>query len=598
VDAWETLLDYYQRELAYLRKMGVEFARSYPKVARRLEIGPDESDDPQVERLIESFAFLTGRLQRNIDAEFPRFTEALLGLLHPQLVAPVPAMAVARFDVDPAQGKLNSGFLIDRHTPLFAQTDAGVICRFRTCYPVTLWPIRVERARIESTDQFDFLETSNTAAVLRLRLVSEGVDFAQLDMRSLRFHLNADPVIANGLFELLFTQVDRVAFLQEGMAPVIRPVEEVLHQVGFDPEDAVLPSPEHGHPAYRLLQEYFTFPEKFHFIDVRFPPLERAGNTVDVLFLLNYLPPGRLSVEPGNFALGCTPVINLFHRLAEPIRLDHRRTEYRVVADYRRERTTEIHSILSVAGISVEDGRRTEFRPFFSFDHDHAEAKAFWAMRREPTGRKDMPGTDTYLSFLNLDSLPERPSVQTVVAETLCTNRMLAEQIPPGALLNIERAAPLKRIVCLNKPTLQRSPPMGGKTAWQLISHLSLNYLSLSEGAESLQALKEILRLYAPPGDAAAAQQIQGIRRMECRRAVRRVGEDAWRGFCRGIEVEVEFDERAYVGGSALLFSAVLDRFLGLYTTVNSFTRLIVTSFQRSGTWKAWPPRIGGQRVL
>lgn len=593
----DELLDHYQRELTYLRKMGVEFARTYPKVARRLEIGPDQSDDPNVERLIESFAFLTGRVQRNIDAEFPRFTHALLGLLYPQLVDPVPSMAIARFDVDPTQGKLTTGFTLPKHTPLFAEADRDVTCRFRTCYPVTLWPIEVVSAGIESTDQFEFLDTADVSAVLRLKLRAVGDTFGQLDMDRLRFYVNADPILANRLYELVFTQADRVVFLPKDGAPVIQPAKRAIAPVGFGEDEDVLPYPGHGQPAYRVLQEYFSFPEKFRFFDVLFPRLPDAGEEMDVLLLLNFMPKERLVIDGDTFALGCTPIINLFNKMAEPLRLTQRQTEYRLVGDFRRERTTEIHSILSVAGTAVPGGGRTEYAPFFSFNHgqEQSNTATFWAAHREPTGRKELPGTETYLSFLNLDFRPQMPADQTILVQTLCTNRTLPESLPPGALLSIEEAAPLARILCMTKPTSPRAPPLGGETVWRLISHLSLNYLSLSNEGESLKALREILRLYAPPRDAAADQQIQGITRMATRRVVRRFGDQGWRGFARGIEVTLEFDERKYVGGSAFLFAAVLERFFGLYTHINSFTQLTIESAQRSGRWTAWPPRIGTQ---
>lgn len=600
MSAQDDLLDYYQRELNYLRSAGIDFARSYPKIARRLEIGPNQSHDPNVERLIESFAFLTGRVQRNLEAELPRLTTALLGILQPQLAAPTPPLAVARFDVDPDQGKLTTGFTLPRHTTLFTATADDVICRFRTCYDVTLWPIRVTHAQIESADQHDFLDSGNVAAVLRLRLRAEGSHFAELEANRLRFHINAGPILANTLYELVFAGVEQVAYLEADGTRHCLPIETAIRPVGFEPEESVLPGAERGHPGYRLLGEYFVFPEKFRFFDLTLPRFRHAGNEIDVLLLLTRQPRQRMAIDPDIFALGCTPVANLFNRVVEPLHVNQRLTEYRLVADYRRERTTEIHSILSVTGIEPDSGNRTEFQPIFSFDHVAAQddAKAFYAIHREPSGRADLPGTETYVSFLDLQAAPALPPVQTVLVEALCTNRVLAEQVPAGAQLSIERAAPLSRITLLGKPTPPRTPPMGGETLWRLVSHLSLNYLSLADGSESLRALKEILWLHVPASDPAAEQQIQGIHSMACRRGVHRVGEDAWRGFCRGHEIELVFDERRYVGGSTLLFAAVLDRFFALYAGINSFTRLKVSSLQRSGTWKSWPPRSGARQVL
>lgn len=596
----DDLLDYYRRELTYLRRMGSAFAEQYPKVAGRLEIGPDQSDDPHIERLLESFAFLTARIQRNLESEFPEFTSALLGLLYPQFLAPVPAMSIARFEVDPTQGKLTTGRLIAKNTPLFANTTQGLPCRFRTGYPVTLWPIEVVEAGFVSTDQFDNLDLSNTATVLRLRLRAVGETFESLACDKLRFYIHGDPMLAASMFELLHSQVTRVAMLSGNREPqVIDPARAIL-PVGFGPDEDVLPYPGHAHAAYRLLQEYFTIPEKYLFFDLAGLDFRKGDEVIDVLFLIDSMPRERLAIGRETFLLGCTPIINLFSKTAEPLRLTHRQSEYRIIPDLRRELTTEIHSIHRVsATVEAEDDSRV-FAPFFSFDHamDGNKQAAFWHARRVFTGRKDLPGTDMLLSFLDRNFNPARPPSQTIFVHTLCTNRLLTEQLPASALLEIEEAAPLQRIVCLKKPSMPRNAPLGGTTAWQLISHLSLNYLSLSEGRHSLTALREILRLYVTGQDAAAEQQIMGIRDMQCRPVVRRLGDKAWRGFVRGMEVTLEVDERQYVGSSAFLLGGVLARFFGLYSSINSFAQLRLVSLQRSGIWKTWPPFAGDSPVL
>src|SRR5438045_7322354 len=201
MNEYESLLRYYTGELTYLRRMGRSFAQRYPKVASRLELAADSCADPDVERVIESFALLTARIQRRLDNEFPEITTALLGALYPNLVDPVPPMAIAEFAVDAAQGKLTSGHLVPRHTPLFAQSTGGLICRFRTCYPVTLWPLEVTGASLESPTQFVFLDASaHVASVLRLQLRSCGVPLAELGLEQLRFCLRGDSTLTNALY--------------------------------------------------------------------------------------------------------------------------------------------------------------------------------------------------------------------------------------------------------------------------------------------------------------------------------------------------------------------------------------------------------------
>ncbi len=627
----DDLLRYYKSELTYLRQMGSEFARHYPKVAARLELGEDECPDPHVERLLESFAFLTARLQHNLHGEFSEITSALLGVLYPQFTNPIPSMAVARFDVDPKQ-PLTSGSLLKRNTSLFADTAQGVSCRFRTCYPVTLWPLKVASVGFEDTGTLDFLDSMpEVSSVLRIKLrctqgtlgelgaakqVGESDGEAKAGEQpfdSLRFYLNGDQNKVSGLYELLFVHLRGVAIMPEDSTEPVHLPKDSVREVGFGLDEEVLPFPSNSHPAYRLLLEYFTFPEKYHFF--RLDNLERfldprrlepeqlktrqSQTTLDLLFLFDRVPED-VAVGRDTFCLGCTPIINLFPKTTEPLRVDHTSLEYRLVPDKRRERSTEIHSVISVSAAANATDKSKNFEPFYSYSHSMQERqhKSFWHMRRLPSEHADIPGTEVYVSFLDLDYESRSPSAQTVYAHTLCTNRELATQLAAGALLQTDVEALPCTITCLRKPTWPTALPHRGQSPWRLISHLSLNYLSLSEGRESLAALREMLRLYCPPDNQSMLDQITGISQMSTRKVTRRLGDDMWRGFCRGTEVRLEFDQENYVGGSAFLLGAVLNRFFALYASVNSFTELVIQSKQREGDWKRWSPMTGEKIIL
>ena len=597
----DDLLRYYFDELTYLRKTGQNFARHYPRVAGRLEMPNGESSDPHVERLIESFAFLTARIQRQINAEFPEVTSALLGVLYPQLVQPIPPMAIAQFEVDPRRGKLTTGHLISRHTSLFAQSEEGLTCRFRNCYDVTLWPVSVTEAALEPAARYDFLSsTPKIGAVLRIRLSAAGGSLADLSLSCLRFFLNGPSELTSAIYELLFTSTLGIALLGDGSADPVQLAPDAIQPVGFGGNEDVLPYPHHALPGYRLLQEHFNFPEKFLFFDMQQLDSGKADQNLDILFLLPQMPRSNLAIDSGLFLLGCTPVINLFAKTTEPIRLDHRQLEYRLVADIRRERTTEIHSIVKVSASANPQEATREYHPFYSFRHtnDSSGPQAFWTARRVPTEREDLPGTDVLLSFLDLNFKPSLPPDQIVFAHTLCTNRRLATELPDNARLQIEESAPVLGIRCLSKPSAPVYPPMAGKTLWQLISNLSLNHLSLTSDAHGLSALKEMLQLYSFSNRPSVQQQINGIRQMQCKRTTRRIGPDAWRGFCQGTEVTLAFDRTLYVGNSALLLASVLRHFLAMHASVNSFVQVVATRTQQEGEWKRWSPLAGNQQVL
>jgi type VI secretion system protein ImpG len=596
----EEFLRYYWEELLYLRRLGQGFARSYPKIAGRLELQGDECPDPHVERLIESFAFLTARIQRDLDSDFPEIAAELLDVLYPHYLRTVPSMAIARFEVDAEGGKLTSGYTIPRHTKLFAVAGDGAICRWRTAYPVTLWPIEIAEASVRTTNELAFLDrVTDVGAVLRVRLVSRAEPLETLALDRLRLHLNGDPIFIDRLYTLLLNDTRRIAVLPEGAdAPSMLPAGSVA-AAGFDDDEALLPQPPGAHPAYRVVQEYFAFPQKYQFVDVGNLAGKLRGKQTDLLFLLGTMPRARLNIGPESIVLGCTPVVNLFEKTSEPLRVDHRRLEYRLVADARNEKTTEIHSILRVSSsVNPADPSAREYAPFYDWSHALARnvQRTFWHERRELSLSDGIAGTETFLSFVDLDFKPAQPPAETIWAHTLSSNRALASELPAGALLQTDHAA--VRISCLAKPTAPIPPPLGGQMLWRLVSHLSLNYLSLSDTTESLKALQDILRLYSVRDERHVEQQIAGLQSLSVRRIVRQLGEAMLRGFARGTEITLTVDEAAFVGGSAFLFISVLNRFFSLYASTNSFTQLIVRSNQRQGVWKQWPPTVGGRVVL
>lgn len=601
MDEQDAFLRCYLDELASLRRMGKEFAHSYPKIAARLELADGLSTDPDVERLIESFAFLTARLARRLDMELPEISAGLLGVVYPSLVNPIPPLAIARFDLDPSQGKVTSARLVPRHTKLFAQSADGTVCRFRTAYPVELWPLDIVDVSLFPRSAFKALDTRpSVASVLRVRLQSRGVGLDEIDLKRLRFHLHGESTLVSALYDLLGHSLRGVALVADEENEAVFLPEDMLAPVGFAAEEEVIPTPPNVHLGYRLLQEYVHAAAKFHFFDLSGLERCRARQRIDIFFLFADSPRSRLALERDTVLLGCAPIQNLFSKTTEPIRIDHRQTEYRLVADLRREAVTEIHSILSVSMSSNPEKPTSDVQPFFSFRHGSAVSPetAFWHARRAATGRADRPGTDMWLSFVDLAFERAQPPTQIVYAHTLCTNRELAVQLPAGAALQVEEAAPPMRIWCLTRPTDTAYPALGGSTLWKLVSSLSLNHLSLSNGSASLDALREVLRLYNISGSPFVDRQIEGISEMHVRPIAGRIGAEAWRGFCRGTLVTLVFDETQFVGGSALLFASVLRRFFGLHAGINSFTQVAMKSLQRDQEWKRWPPLAGSQTVF
>ncbi|HEV2522875.1 MAG TPA: type VI secretion system baseplate subunit TssF [Candidatus Acidoferrales bacterium] len=612
----DDLLTYYERELAYLRHMGAEFAEKYPKIASRLLLEPNRSEDPHVERIVESFAYLAARIHLKLDDDFPEITEALLSILYPHYLRPIPSVSVVEFQLDPEQGKLSTGLKIPRESMLYSRPVGGFPCKFRTCYDVTLWPLRVAEAQWVTPDRLrPAIKAPDAVAALRVQLdCLPDVSFENLGMNSLRFYLNGEGNLIYSLYELLFNNCTQVVVRDltpnSKKSAVSLPASR-LRAVGFSEDEALLPYSRRSFSAYRLLQEYFSFPEKFLFFDLTgLDQLARAGfkDKIELIFLISPFERDdrqqmlELGVSPKVLRLGCSPIINLFPVAAEPILLDQTSYEYPIIPDVRRRRSFEVFSVDGVVSPDPQSDQLTQFEPFYRFRHaatrQEKRQQAFWYANRRPSGRRDDEGTEVFLSLVDLTGRPARPAVDTVTVRCTCTNRDLPFRLPFGGEagdFEVEGISSIKRIVTLRKPTATIRPPMGKGMQWRLISHLSLNYLSLvSEGKEALQ---EILRLYNFSDSTYLEKQIAGITRLGSSRHFARVISEHGISFVRGTRVELELDEEQFVGGGAYLFSSVLEHFLGLYASLNSFTQLVATTQQRKEGLREWPAR-AGQSIL
>ncbi len=602
----DPFFDYYQRELTYLRHSGARFAQQYPKIARRLDLSATDSSDPHVERLLESFAYLTARLQRDIDDQYPRFTEALLGVLYPQFVDPIPSFAIAHFDMVPEQGKITAPLTVPRHTKVFSRSKTGEACHFRTAYDLDLTPLHIDQAELVETSSLDaeVARHIGSSRALRLRVSSQTGTFREMTLERIRFHITGNALVKNALYEGIFAQEVRAVF--QPIAPHKGPAignlpSKCVHAVGFDEGEDVLPYPAHAHPGYRLLMEYFHYPEKYFFFDIKSPLLAQNTTQMDIfLSFCEEVPINGRDVTRANFMLRCAPIINLFHKITEPIRLDHRSVEYRLIPDVKLEKTTEIHSILEVTAAIDQERDVEKFMPYFSYNHQLSEKghKCFWYARRVETEKDHIPGTDMYLSFVDFDFTPLQPVSQTIYAKSLCTNRGLANQIPAGGDLYAEEKIPASRIYVLDRPTKQIYPPRDGQTQWRLISQLSLNHLSLSGEGDGLRALKEVIRLYANIEKERIIPELDAITNLSTSVVTRRFGVEAWRGFAQGTKIDLTFAQDDYHDLGAFMFASVLNHFFSLFSAINSFTELEIFNDNYKGTWKKWQPTSGNQVLL
>ena len=610
----DELLDYYERELNYLRQLGAEFGQKYPKIAGRLILEPDKCDDPHVERLLEAFAFLAARVHLKIDDEFPEITEALLSILYPHYIRPLPSMSIVEMHLDAEKGGAAAPQKVPRGSVLNSRSVAGVPCQFRTCFETTVLPLQVAEGEWTSPDRLSPpVKSLDAVAAVRVEFrTPQDVPVSALGIDTLRLHLSAEANVAHTLYELICANTVQVLVRDPAPNSRIRPVVlrgDAVRPAGFTEAESMLPYPRRSFPGYRLLQEYFTFPDKFFFLDITgLAEALNAGlkNRFEIVFLISQFEQTErrqileLGVNAKTFRLNATPIVNLFMQTAEPILLDQRKYEYPVVPDVRRPQATEIFSIDEVLSINPQSNEVQRFEPFYSFRHGTQRDKkqTFWLAHRRQSSKANDEGTEVSVTLVDLSTRPVHPDIDTLTLRTTCTNRDLPSRLTfanEAGDFEIEGGAAIKRIVALRKPTTSVRPPSGKAALWRLISHLSLNYLSLVD--EGREAFQEILKLYNFTGSAYSEKQIDGITSINSARHFARLISENGITFARGTRVEIELDEEMFTGSGVFLFSSVIERFLAEYVSLNSFSQLAVRTRQRKEPLKEWPPR-AGQTIL
>jgi len=620
------LLRYYNEELRHLREMGAEFSKAFPKIAARLGIEGLEVTDPYVERLLEGFAFLAGRVQLKIDAEFPRFTQRLLEIVYPQFLTPTPAMLIARMEPDLDDASLADGVVVPRGSTLTSRAGkaGATVCEFRTAHALSLWPLVLTHAEY-FTHASDLPVASQPElrryrAGLRLRLATTaGLDFSRLKLQDLRLHLTGVDDIAYRLNELVCD-----ASLSVIVQPVARGTGryELLDDgcvvpVGYEDDEALLPASLRGFEGYRLLQEYFAFPQRFLFFDLQgvgAAMRKLGGQELEIVILFTRSDAAlQQAVDTNCLALHCTPAINLIERRCDRIHVGPETVDYHVVPDRTRPQDFEVHTILDVQGYGVGVDAEWHFLPFYSAFHteDRSHA-AYYSMQREPRllsgpQQRDGPrssymGTEVYLSVVDAQEAPFSQDLRQLGVRALCTNRDLPILMPTGQEggdLTLSGLASLRAIRVQRGPSRPLSALREANVAWKLINQLSLNHLSLSDtdAEQGAAALRQILRLYASTGDAAAQRQVDGVRSVRMKPVVRRLPMPGPITFGRGVAIEVEVDDLAFEGGSAYLLGSVLERFVSRHVSINGFTQLRLRSAAR-GDILTGEPRMGARPML
>lgn len=582
---------YFRDELAFLKEQGKEFSDMHPQLARYLH---GKSTDPDVERLLEGFAFLTGRLRQKIDDDFPELTHSMINMLWPNYLRPVPSTTIIAFT--PNEG-MDEKQLINTGCEMKSHPVSDTICQFRTCRDVDIYPFTVEDI-ISSHSR----ESSTIDVVLSS---SAKTSLQQIGLDDLRFYLGNDDYSAKTLYLWLNNCLDSIELIADGKAYTL--MRHSLKAVGFDSQDAILPYPKNVYEGYRILQEYFTFPEAFHFVDVtnihKVIPSYVSGDFT-LRFKFSKTLPSDVRINKGSMQLYCVPAINLFEHDADPIELNGRRTEYPIIPSSRKAGHYEIFSVDHVQGwIDSEAGRirgqNRVYTPFESFQHEIERTRhrlaLYYRIKVRDSIRHD--GFEHLMSFVRSDETHMVNMTEAVSLRLTCTNRQLPKELGKGDICIATNKTPsFVTFKNITEPSASLRPPLDGSLLWTLISNLSLNYLSLL----SKDALCSVIRAYDfkalvdRQAEMIAKQRLAGILDITSGPTERIV-----KGLpVRGLKSEVTLKETAFGSeGDLFLFGSVLSRFFSLYASINSFHELVVVNADNQERY-TWNIQIGQQPLI
>ena len=610
----EELLPYFERELVYLNTVGRELAHQYPRLAAELGLGAEGSEDPHIRRLIQACALLNARTAKKLDDDYPELTEALLGSLYPHFLHGMPSCSIVQVggaDPQARGGKIEQVQEIARGTEMSSLAARGAPCVFRTTASLALAPVAVARAWFEPVAHVPPRIRLPPRAAARIGIAFDSATPARMlacrGLPRLRLHVDGDGLLAAALIDSLCMNVAETWLEADGMEGWRRLDGAALCLGGLERDEALVPEPSHAHPAYRLLTEYFAFPDKFHFLDLdlaRLAPLLPAGARRFTLhFLLAGVPAessdARIlrALSSANLLTGCVPVVNLFRQAAAPVRITQRAAMYDV-APSRHEEDVEVYGIDAVHVLKTRDGKSAsvEYRPYYGLRHGEGgeHGQRYWFARRDDRGdsrhRMKIGFTDDDFSLHGEDA-----SVASI--DLTCSNGAAACGVgvgAPGGDLASETATSGLPIRLLRKPTAPLRFGNRDGTHWRLVTQLALNHRSLAD----LDAFRETLALYDLPRSGASQRQIAGVMAVAAQPATAWLRNRYGATLVHGVEVRMTVDEEAFAGSSLAVFAQVVSRFLGLYVHLNSFTRLVLVSGQGGKELLRCEPRNGSLALV
>ncbi|MEJ2899019.1 type VI secretion system baseplate subunit TssF [Acinetobacter sp. NS-4] len=600
----EELLPYYEKQLQEFGQQSREFAQKYPKIAQRLSLNQEQVDDPHIERLIQAFSLVAARIDKKLADSYEVFTRSLFEVMFPQYLKPFPGCSVVSFEDINKLKQLTEVHEIPKATSLKSRSFKGVQCEFTTTQPVRLLPIAL--------NYLDF--KTHPGAYMHLNQNATLSLSFEIYQPSLRLLINENlPIYLDAIANFPLQVLDSIFHARTGFSLKIGnriiEISNPFTVMGFAESESLLPIDQHTHHAYRLLMEYFCFAEKFNYLNLDLSFLEHLAakdtefeilihfklNLNDQACIRNY---NELNVA--NFKLFATPVVNLFYKQAEPQKISHKQLEYPLLTDAHHPEFYQLYSIVKMNMIrekSNQDQIVVPILPFFAMSHYHQHSEQyFYSLNPTPLQNNSV---GTYYSIISKSLSPHSTRADFISAQLLCCNKDLPYEALSQAknVLNLNDSHLARRALILKRPTKPYYFEQNKKEQWRIISHLSLNTLSLMKG-DAISHIKELLALYNLPKSKENQQIIDAIKKIDFSLTQKLVEAQPFPLFVRGIKVNVVIDSQIFKGHSLYIFTQLLSHIFNLKVQMNSYVDLVICDSNTQQELYQCVQNVGGKKLL
>lgn len=607
----EQLNDYFAAELSDLRTRAIEFAEENPNIAEELMLNQHndgKSRDPHVEVLIQSFAWLTSRLRQNIESESAKLPALLLQQLYPQLISSMPSMAIAEFDVNGFSANFEQGYVLPERQmlePTYLDANSKAYkklqqCKLSTCYDTVLWPLKTAEVALAAINDHvqETRSFRNAQSAIKVKLIETdpGAAKATKLTKPLRFYLNVEEEHKYKFYDHLAKHFIGAVVLQQSGGKTIKLNADNLKVCGFADEERLFPADVNQDLGFSLLQDYFNYPDKFMFVELTGLEQVQIKDQIELLLLFdeNLSPSVKLNNQA--LKLNCAPIINLFTKTTEPLPVHFKDYRYKLYPSREHYDCYEVVKVDKLYSVNKQ-GESKELLPYFSLTNKGAAgANLRWLVQQENSHKKQLSGTDSWLSVFDIDFQRTSPIGETLFAQTWCSNRSLCEMFSNSQTFAVTGSSPVKQVKLLTRPSRHRGSHLDKEHLWQILSHLSVYYVSLTDPALAKDTLTRFLSLYANKKNPVSLRKIESIEKIEIEPDVQPLRNGGWRGYYQGTKFIITLTERKLSGISIMLFGRVIQQFLALFCHINSFVRVELRIGNRSV--HQWQPLSGHQSLI